>query len=268
MTPDVAANADPNTGILVVINGQEQPIGGTSAVAPFYAGLLAAINPDTGWISPTLWSNPAVFTDVTSGTNGQYRASVGPDACTGLGVPNGALLAKLLTVATPPPTVPPPPTLPPSPPTLPPSPPTVPPVPPTMNGGYTVTGKIGTDAVNLTVSPMQPTDAGRLLLEQLMELDPKLSISVILDVIKLIRDIRAAGNGQFIADVRALFAAVEARTGIIAALTKLFTDVVVAGANPTILADIIKVATDLGISLPLPMSTVVNTSNPKYMFKA
>ena len=42
MVPDIAADADPQTGIDIILNGQVQIFGGTSGVAPLYAGLLAA----------------------------------------------------------------------------------------------------------------------------------------------------------------------------------------------------------------------------------
>lgn len=96
MVPDVAANADPNTGYLVVINGQEQPVGGTSAVAPFYAALFASSGQKLGFVTPKLWANPSDFNDITQGSNGAYKASVGADPCTGLGSPKGSALAKLL----------------------------------------------------------------------------------------------------------------------------------------------------------------------------
>jgi kumamolisin len=97
MVPDVAADADPNTGYLVVVNGQEIQIGGTSAVAPFYAGLFAAFGRKLGWVTPTLWQHPEAFVDITEGSNGSFHASRGPDPCTGLGVPNGMALATLFT---------------------------------------------------------------------------------------------------------------------------------------------------------------------------
>ena len=46
--PDVAGNADPVTGYLVVVDGRQQPIGGTSAVAPLWAGLIARLAQATG----------------------------------------------------------------------------------------------------------------------------------------------------------------------------------------------------------------------------
>ena len=92
MVPDVAANADPNTGYMIVLNGQTLVVGGTSAVAPLYAGLVAAMwGKKPGWIAPEFYGNPHWFTDITSGNNGTYAARIGPDPCTGMGVPNGAM---------------------------------------------------------------------------------------------------------------------------------------------------------------------------------
>jgi kumamolisin len=97
MVPDVAADADPDTGYLVVVNGSETQIGGTSAVAPLYAGLFAAFGPKLAFVTPTLYQNPGAFVDITKGSNGSFHAAVGPDPCTGLGVPNGTALAALFT---------------------------------------------------------------------------------------------------------------------------------------------------------------------------
>ncbi len=95
MVPDVAADADPQTGYLVVINGAETPIGGTSAVAPFYSGLFASFGKNLGFIGETLWKNPSAFTDIVTGSNGGFSAAPGPDPCTGLGVPIGTALASI-----------------------------------------------------------------------------------------------------------------------------------------------------------------------------
>jgi kumamolisin len=95
MVPDVAADADPNSGYMVVVNGQESQIGGTSAVAPLYAGLFASFGRKLGFVTPALWQNPGAFTDITHGSNGGFRAGPGPDPCTGLGVPDGSALAAL-----------------------------------------------------------------------------------------------------------------------------------------------------------------------------
>jgi kumamolisin len=96
MVPDVAANADPVTGYEIVVHGQGQVVGGTSSVAPLYAGLFAAFGTRLGFITPRLYRNPVCFNDITVGENGAYRAGVGPDPCTGLGSPIGTRLANLL----------------------------------------------------------------------------------------------------------------------------------------------------------------------------
>ena len=99
--PDVAGNADPMTGYQVLVDGQAQVIGGTSAVAPLWAALLARCNQklgrSVGDVHAALYQlGPHVFRDITSGNNGAYRAGPGWDACTGLGSPNGeALVAGL-----------------------------------------------------------------------------------------------------------------------------------------------------------------------------
>jgi kumamolisin len=109
--PDVAGNADPVTGFQVVVDGQREPIGGTSAVAPLWAGLIARLAQATGkrfgLLQPLLYAGvaPGVaqhgFNDITEGNNGAYKAGQGWDACTGLGSPNGAALLNILSGTTP-----------------------------------------------------------------------------------------------------------------------------------------------------------------------
>jgi kumamolisin len=100
--PDVAGDADPETGYNVFVDGQQTVIGGTSAVAPLWAGLLALINQslgtNVGYVNPLLYSAKVepTFHDITSGNNGDYSAGPGWDACTGLGSPNGAALLTAL----------------------------------------------------------------------------------------------------------------------------------------------------------------------------
>jgi subtilase family serine protease len=95
MVPDVSADADPNTGYNIVVHGTQTPIGGTSAVAPLYAGLFAAFGTKLGWVTPQLYLNQVCFNDITQGDNGAFRAGIGPDPCTGIGSPIGAKLAGL-----------------------------------------------------------------------------------------------------------------------------------------------------------------------------
>jgi kumamolisin len=98
--PDVAGDADPQTGYDVRIDGSDTVIGGTSAVAPLWAALIARINEingkPAGFVNPALYANPKGFRDITQGNNGAFEATVGWDACTGLGTPDGPQLAPLV----------------------------------------------------------------------------------------------------------------------------------------------------------------------------
>jgi kumamolisin len=122
--PDVAGDADPNTGYNVQVDGSSFPVGGTSAVAPLWAGLIALFNQSLGkslgYLNPTLYQNvgeDGSFHDITSGNNGDYSAGPGWDACSGWGSPDGAVLLQALsgTAAAPTPTPTPTPTPAPSP---------------------------------------------------------------------------------------------------------------------------------------------------------
>lgn len=96
MVPDVSADADPNTGYNIVLHGAPTVVGGTSAVAPLYAGLFAAFGTKLGWVTPELYLNQVCFNDITEGDNGAFRAQKGPDPCSGIGSPIGVKLATLL----------------------------------------------------------------------------------------------------------------------------------------------------------------------------
>jgi kumamolisin len=104
--PDVAGDADPVTGYKVRVDGQDMVIGGTSAVAPLWAGLLAVSNQQNGtsagFIQPQIYAAKAAsaFHDIVSGNNGAFSAGPGWDACTGLGSPIGAKLIPLLSTST------------------------------------------------------------------------------------------------------------------------------------------------------------------------
>ena len=104
--PDVAGDADPATGYVIRVDGQTTVIGGTSAVAPLWAGLIALSNAQNkksaGFINPQIYAAKAksAFHDITSGNNGSFSAGPGWDACTGLGSPIGTALIKLLAGAT------------------------------------------------------------------------------------------------------------------------------------------------------------------------
>lgn len=100
--PDVCGDADPQSGYVILVDGADQTIGGTSAVAPLWAGLVACLNEQLG--APLGFAQPVVypllgassFNDITSGDNGSYSAGPGWDACTGLGSPDGTALAAAL----------------------------------------------------------------------------------------------------------------------------------------------------------------------------
>jgi kumamolisin len=104
--PDVAGNADPATGYQVLIDGQRTVVGGTSAVAPLWAALIARMAQATGksygLIQGFLYAGVSAgtaapgFRCITSGGNGAYQACPGWSACTGLGVPDGPALLKRL----------------------------------------------------------------------------------------------------------------------------------------------------------------------------
>ncbi len=132
--PDVAGDADPTTGYSILVDGQSEVIGGTSAVAPLWAGIIALANaqnatqskPTVGFVNTTLYANPSAFNDITSGKNGAFSAGPGWDPCSGLGSPIVPdILAAVTGATTPAPTPTPTPT-----PTPPPTPtPTPTPIP-------------------------------------------------------------------------------------------------------------------------------------------
>ncbi len=101
--PDVAADADPRSGYRVVVGGLGGTIGGTSAVAPLFAGLLALINEacgkPAGFVQPLFYGNAAVFRQIVHGNNKVghigYVAGAGWNPCTGLGAPDGAKLLSM-----------------------------------------------------------------------------------------------------------------------------------------------------------------------------
>ncbi len=103
--PDVAGDADPTTGYQVRVDGANYVYGGTSAVAPLWAALIALINANNktalGLMQPKLYaaSESSGFHDITQGNNGAFQAGKGWDACTGLGTPIGTALESLLAPA-------------------------------------------------------------------------------------------------------------------------------------------------------------------------
>jgi kumamolisin len=114
--PDIAGNASENSGYVQFINGQSQPVGGTSAVAPLYAGLIAIINANlgrpVGFVNGILYTLSAPVLRGVAGPPGPannsygrvagYPATAGWNGCTGLGSLNGAAFQQALQAAAPP----------------------------------------------------------------------------------------------------------------------------------------------------------------------
>jgi kumamolisin len=108
--PDVAGDADPTTGFQIIVDGQSAVVGGTSAVAPLWAALIALFNQslgkNVGYVNASLYSIPETdYHDITSGNNddsglGYYNAAPGWDPCTGLGSPNGTAILDALSGTT------------------------------------------------------------------------------------------------------------------------------------------------------------------------
>jgi kumamolisin len=106
--PDVAGDADPTTGYQVQVDGSSFAVGGTSAVAPLWGGLIALFNQSlgrvAGYLNPNLYQSyaaqPGTFRDIASGNNGDFNAGPGWDACTGWGSPNGVGLLTALSAGT------------------------------------------------------------------------------------------------------------------------------------------------------------------------
>jgi kumamolisin len=112
--PDVAGDADPATGYQVRVDGSNLVIGGTSAVAPLWAGLIAVANAQNGksagFFNAAIYAAKAksAFHDITKGTNyigtpKGFAAGPGWDACTGLGSPIAPAVIKAIAPTTTPP---------------------------------------------------------------------------------------------------------------------------------------------------------------------
>ena len=108
--PDVGGDADPVTGYQVLVDGKQFTIGGTSAVAPLWAGLIVLLNQklghSVGYLNSAIYGLPSssgAFHDISAGNNditeknGPYPARSGWDACTGWGSPDGAKLLSALS---------------------------------------------------------------------------------------------------------------------------------------------------------------------------
>ena len=107
LVPDVSLTADPNFGALLILHGKRMQIGGTSWSAPVWAGFCALLNearlkakkPALPFLNPLLYPlmGTAAFRDITSGSNGGFKAKKGYDMVAGIGVPNIKALVAALT---------------------------------------------------------------------------------------------------------------------------------------------------------------------------
>jgi pseudomonalisin/xanthomonalisin len=103
-TPDIALDADPSSGALVLVNGATEQIGGTSLAAPLFTGFWARVqsmnNNSLPFPSSNLYAraaaNPGMFHDVVSGKNGGYSAKAGWDYASGYGSLNVANFASVM----------------------------------------------------------------------------------------------------------------------------------------------------------------------------
>lgn len=108
--PDLAGNADPNSGFPTICGGQWSVVGGTSAVSPLMAASVACVVTLTG--RRVLGLIAAVYEtglmqDIAVGSNGAFQAQIGPDCCTGMGTPTKGLWELVASLGSAPPAPPP-----------------------------------------------------------------------------------------------------------------------------------------------------------------
>lgn len=110
-TPDVSLLGE---GYQVIVNGGVDSVGGTSASAPAFGGMVSLINEarlqagmkPLGFLNPFLYQHPEAFNDIVKGTNAigrgtgpvpfGFKCTKGWDPATGLGTP---IFPKLLEAA-------------------------------------------------------------------------------------------------------------------------------------------------------------------------
>jgi subtilase family serine protease len=96
---DVAAVADPSTGVAIFSGGYWNVYGGTSAASPIVAGIFTLLSVGSANAASFAWRHASAFFDVTTGSNGLCakpslcNAGPGYDGPTGWGTPNGEALA-------------------------------------------------------------------------------------------------------------------------------------------------------------------------------
>lgn len=103
--PDVSAIG---SNVATVFDGSTLGLGGTSASAPIFGGIVTLLNEERikagkgpiGFLNPTLYKNPDAFNDITIGNNpgcgtDGFNATPGWDPVTGLGTPDFKKLKKV-----------------------------------------------------------------------------------------------------------------------------------------------------------------------------
>ncbi|WP_155624741.1 protease pro-enzyme activation domain-containing protein [Burkholderia vietnamiensis] len=107
--PDIAFDADPNSGAQIIVGGQVLTVGGTSLSAPLFSATWARMLSGScatklGFAAPKMYgiqsTNGSIFRDVTYGSNGAYSAGSGWDFVTGWGSPNISALYSAICVPT------------------------------------------------------------------------------------------------------------------------------------------------------------------------
>ena len=109
--PDIAFDADPASGAIIIVNGASAQYGGTSLAAPIFVGAYARIQTannarlgfPASWIYKYGAQQAQPFHDVTSGSNGAYSAAPGWDYTTGFGsfdVAGATAFTQIPSVAT------------------------------------------------------------------------------------------------------------------------------------------------------------------------
>jgi len=102
---DIAFDGDPESGAIVIVDGSNQQIGGTSLSSPLFVGVWAralATKSSLGFAAPLIYSDAASnysadFHDVTSGNNSGETAAAGWDYPTGFGSVNIANFVSHVT---------------------------------------------------------------------------------------------------------------------------------------------------------------------------
>jgi subtilase family serine protease len=93
-TPDISANADPQTGVAYYVDKSWYVYGGTSVAAPTIAAYFACMNCKV-FATPWLYkAPPSAFHDIKVGANGKYSTRIGHDNCTGFGSIVGNVLSN------------------------------------------------------------------------------------------------------------------------------------------------------------------------------